>query len=121
MMVKYEMNKELRGIYFDIGFSMFKEHALEQAKRMKDKLLPICEENNILNIIERKKKEFEKAVESGEWTKVLPGRDILKLFINKYGQGLAYEPFKNQLVHEIKARDRIPKELKDVLSQLLRL
>ena len=52
---------------------------------------------------------------------MLPGRDILKLFIGKHGQDHAYELFKNQLVHEIKARDRVQKELKAVLSQLLRL
>lgn len=121
MMVKYDVNKELRTIYFDVGFPGLKDQALKQAKKLKDKLLTICESDTILGVIERNKKEFKVVVESGEWIKRLPGRTILKLFIGKYGRRLSYDPFKNQLVHEMKERDRVPKEMKDVLSQFLRL
>jgi len=111
----------LRGTYFDIGFPEIEDQALERAKKLKDKLLPICEPDNILNTVRRKKKEFEEATKSDEWIKMLPGRHILKLFIGKHGQGLAYELFRNQLVHEIKAKDRVAKELKDILNQVLKL
>lgn len=121
LMVKYEVNKDLGRIYFDIGFPNFEEQALKKAKNLKDKSLKILEKDNMLNIIQRKKKEFEKASESGEWVKIIPARNILKLFIGKYGKGLKYEPFKNQIVHEIKAREIIPMEIKDVLNRFLQL
>jgi hypothetical protein len=119
-MVKYKVNKELRTIYFDVGFPELENQAREQVKKLKDRLSSLCEIERVLGVIKATKEELENAIESGKWIEILPGREILKLFIGKYGQGLAYEPFKNQLVHEIKARDKIPKELKDVVSQILR-
>jgi len=121
MMIKYYVNKELRGSYFDIGYSRIEDHAIEQAEKLKNKLSQIFKRDTMLQIIGKKRKEFEEAIESDEWTRMLPGRHILGLFIGKYGKGLAYKPFKNQLVHEIKDRDEITKELKAAVSQLLKI
>ena len=52
---------------------------------------------------------------------IIPARDILKLFIGKYGKGMKYEHFKNQIVDEMKTRDVIPDELNEVLSRILQI
>jgi predicted ATPase len=119
MMVKHEVNKELRQVYFDIGFPKIEEQALEQSNKVRGRLLSLLEDKSIAAIIERKKDVLKDAIDSDKWCKMLPGREILRLFLAKYGHGIAYEQFRNQLVHEIKARDKIPKELKEALSRIL--
>ena len=119
-MVNYEVNKKLKGIYFDIGFEKLEEQAQGKAKNLKDKLLPVLGTDSIKNIIRNKSEEFQRALESGEWIKILPARDMLRLFISKYGQELRYKPFKNQLVHEIKTENRVLHEVQ-ALSKFLNL
>lgn len=118
-MIKYEVNKNMGRIYFDIGFSDFEKQALEKAKKLKENSLKIFEEANIKDIISRKKKEFEEACKSGEWVKIIPARELMKIFIGKYGTGLRYEQFKNQIVNEIKTTRRIPSELTTTINKIL--
>jgi len=119
-MVNHEVNNKLKRIYFDIGFENIEEQAQTKAKYLKDKLAPILGPDNIKDIISSKSREFQTALESSEWIKILPARDMLKLFISKYGQELRYKPFKNQLVHEIKDENRVPPEVQ-ALSKLFNL
>lgn len=119
-MVNYEVNKKLKGVYFDIGFEKIEEQAQTKAENLKNKLLPVLGTDSIKNIIRNKNEEFQRALESGEWIKILPARDVLTLFISKCGQELRYKPFKNQLVHEIKNEKRVPHEVQ-ALSKFLDL
>jgi len=119
-MVNYEVNKRLRGIHFDIGFEKINDQIQTKTEHLKSRLLPILETDNIRKIVAEKKRDFHKALESDEWIKILPARDMLKLFISKYGQELPYKPFKNQLVHEIKNENRVPSEVQ-ALSKFFNL
>jgi hypothetical protein len=119
-MVNYEVNKKLKGVYFDIGLEKIEEQAQTKAENLKNKLLPVLGTDNIKNIIRNKSEEFQRALESSEWVKILPARDVLTLFISRYGQELQYKPFKNQLVHEIEKEKRVPHEVQ-ALSKFLDL
>ena len=117
-MVNYEVNKKLKGIYFDIGFENIEEQAQTKAEDLKSKLLPIVETERIKTTIKNKSIEFQGALDSGEWIKILPARNVLKLFISKYGRELRYKPFKNQIVHQIKNEKRVPQEVQALIKFL---
>jgi len=113
-MVNYEVNKKLKEMHFDIGFEKIDEQAETKIEDLKSRILPIFDRDSIRKIIEDKRTKFQRALESDEWIKILPGRDILNLFISKYGRELQYKPFKNQLSHEIKNEDKVPQEVQNL-------
>ena len=113
-MVNYEVNKKLKEVHFDIGFEEIDEQAQRKIENLKNRLLPILQTDSIQRIVAEKRKDFQRLLESGEWVKVLPGREILTRFISRYGRELQYKPFKNQLIHEIRNENKVPKEVQDL-------
>ncbi len=69
-------------------------------------------------LIEDIRSSVEAALAGNEWRDVFPGREILKQFVQKYGQGIAYKHFKNLVANEIQ-RKGIPEEIQEYLNHII--
>lgn len=64
------------------------------------------------------KSELEQSFADGSWIKVLPGRDILKRFLDKEKVSLAYEPFRNLIVSKMANCGYKPNGMKVVIDKI---
>lgn len=118
-MVNYKLNTQLKGAYFNIGFPDVEKQAVDKASELKKDLSSTLDKENIKDIVQKTEKELAESITSGNWVNILPGRDLLKLFISKHGKPLAYEPLKNQLVNELRIQRKISAELEGTIKQIL--
>ena len=118
-MVNYALNAKTGDIYFKIGFPDVESQAIDKAEKIKLKTIDVLDEKKVREIVRGKEIEFDKAIASGKWVDILPGRSLLGLILNKYTHGLAYEQFRNQIVNEIANQKKIPKEVDATISQIL--
>ncbi len=63
--------------------------------------------------------QLHKELESGEWRKSFKGRDILKLFISKKGNGVKYEIFRNLIIHRMRDDGYKPAGMNAIISQIV--
>ncbi len=84
----------------------------DEIKCFKKYLLDLSEISiNVKEIISHYNNYFDDLIKSERWVDILPGRTILKIFLNKYGKDqLRWEYFRNQLIKEIKILG-IPEEV----------
>ncbi len=63
--------------------------------------------------------EMEAVLESGEWTKRFPGRNVLKRFVSEHLPGIGYEPFRNLILDTMAHSERRPANMREVLDEIL--
>lgn len=66
----------------------------------------------------KKKLELENSLKNDQWKEEFKGRDILKEFVRKHGQGMKYERFRDSIVNAIAERRNPPKGMANVLIQI---
>ena len=61
---------------------------------------------------------FDKIVNDGEWMNILPGKNILRNFLDRYGKSqFKWTLFRNLIVSEIK-NNSIPRDVQRVLNAI---
>lgn len=66
----------------------------------------------------KKKLELENSLKNDQWKEEFKGRNILKEFVRKHGQGMKYERFRDSIVNAIAERRNPPKGMANVLRQI---
>jgi len=64
-------------------------------------------------------REINSSLEDGSWRTSLPGRDILKRFVNGYAGGASYEQLRNLVLARMEADQYQPHGMKAVLDQII--
>lgn len=65
------------------------------------------------------RREYEQSFADGTWKKKLPGRDILKQFVNLIDSKVGYEIFRNLLVSNMAAAGYKPEGMKAVINRIV--
>lgn len=65
------------------------------------------------------RQEYEKCFADGSWRQVLPGRDILRRFVDVIKIGVGYEHFRNLLVNKMAEHGCKPKGMKNIIDQII--
>lgn len=63
--------------------------------------------------------EMQRSFVEGTWKRVLPGRDILKQFVNAERISVGYEPFRNLIVGRMAEKNIKPEGMKIVIEQIV--
>jgi ABC-type iron transport system FetAB ATPase subunit len=63
--------------------------------------------------------EYTKAVSNDDWMRAFRGRDILKLFVGKFGKGVAYDVFRNLLIARMRDVNFKPPGMMAVVTSIL--
>jgi predicted ATPase len=118
-MVSYSLNKRIGILYFKVGYPNVKEKAVAKSEQIKTRVLKTLNKTEIEKVVDDNEDKLEKAIQSGSWVNLLPGRDLLKHFSVEHAKGLAYDQFKNQIMKEIMRQGRVDKEITDKVSSIL--
>jgi len=91
------------------------EKILEYQNRLKS----ISIEQIDLDKLQKEKNEyFDTLINTDEWKNILPGRDILQYFLQKYGKNqVKWELFRNLIANELKSSESI-QEIRDTLNKI---
>jgi len=65
------------------------------------------------------RENIEKSFADGSWMKTMPGRDILKQYVNTLPNGISYDVFKNMVLRRMADVGYKPTGMKSVLDQIL--
>jgi hypothetical protein len=63
--------------------------------------------------------EYEAALTDGNWMKRFRGRDILKRFVGRFGNGLSYEHFRELILSKMRDERYQPAGMKEVIDKIL--
>ena len=66
----------------------------------------------------KKKLELENSLKNDQWKEEFKGRDIMREFVRKHGQGMKYERFRDSIVNAMAERRNPPKGMANVLRQI---
>ena len=66
----------------------------------------------------KKKLELENSLKNDQWKEEFKGRDIMREFVGKHGQGMKYERFRDSIVNAMAERRDPPKGMAKVLRQI---
>jgi AAA15 family ATPase/GTPase len=85
----------------------------------KNKLQDIINNSTDLSLLRgNMNNHFDILLRSGEWKNVLPGKLILKFFLNEiFGNKIKWEMFRNLLTDEVK-KIEIPKEVNEIIKSI---
>jgi hypothetical protein len=65
------------------------------------------------------RQELDNSLDSDDWMREFPGRDVLKAFVNRHIPGVAYEPFRNLILDKMAQSEYKPDNITQVLQQVL--
>ena len=89
--------------------------SLETMKHVLDRELSEAE---LKRSVHKKKEELDSALTTDEWKRVFRGRDILKAFVSRYGQGIRYERFRDMIVNRMRERGYQPPGMRNLLRKI---
>jgi len=118
-MVNFTLNAETGNIYFRIGFPDVEKQAIDRAEEIAREITCALGPGQVGELVRNKIREFDETIANGKWVDMLPGRELLRLFLGKYTYGLAYEQFRTQIVNEMRGQRKIPWEMQDIINQIL--
>ncbi|MEH1817097.1 MAG: AAA family ATPase [Nostoc sp.] len=55
----------------------------------------------------------------GTWRRILPGRDIIKLFVGKFGRGIPYERFRDLILARMRDNNFQPAGMKQIVERII--
>ena len=102
----------------DIGAALHDsiEKSIGQVQRRAETELRV---DDIRKRVDQEGEVLSKSLNGGDWKKHFKGRDILKVFVGKYGSGMRYELFRNLLISEMVNSGHQPEGMKAVLDKIL--
>ncbi len=74
--------------------------------------------DSLRDIQDRITRELEQSLLDDTWKKRIPGRDILKRFINKVRLGVRYEVFRNLIVSRMRDAEFKPPGINDIIQKI---
>jgi len=108
---------------FDPGTTDAAVTISEAISRSRQRINDVVDSTLRKDLIEQQAGQFNREVHAqlstNEWKKTFRGRDILRRFIGKYGQGLRYEPFRDLIIARMRDADYKPGGMKAVVDQIL--
>ncbi len=102
-------------------YKEFYEASKMTQKDINEKLSNELSEKNLKKKLLYIKNKMATSLKTDEWKKEYRGRNILKIFVSKYGQGINYEHFRNLIVSRMKIAVFRPEGMKDVIDKILEL
>lgn len=111
----------------DAGFDPSAEDiasiAAEAALRSRQKLVDTVDKSltsENLNIeLSKWKSDIEQAFADGSWLKLLPGREVLRAFVNDRGLSVPYDSFRNLIVSKMADAGHQPEGMKAVINTIV--
>jgi hypothetical protein len=97
--------------------------AISEAAIRSNKRIQVAVSSLARASLENQAKALEKTARaqllSGEWNRKFRGRDILKRFVGKHGQGLRYEAFRDLIIARMRDKEYQPEGMRSVVEQIL--
>nr|WP_161627114.1 AAA family ATPase [Pseudomonas sp. P818] len=76
-------------------------------------------ENELENLERELQTKYNTSIANGTWTKNMRGRDILKRFVSKHGNGISYESFRNLILSQMRDQGFRPEGMRVVIDAIL--
>jgi len=102
-----------------IGTALY-EAANKSASKINDLAKNSLSEKALIDLEQSMRAEFEKCFADGTWRTNLPGREILKRFIEEAKLGVGYEVFRNLLVKRMTEASHQPPGMKAILTKIIK-
>ena len=110
----------------DFGFSPSVDivDGISQAvERSFNRIQAVCQSSlnrdDVFELVSTARSRVEESFETGDWTKEIPGRLILREFTNRLGGKINYEILRNLIVSEMSMSNFKPTGMSEVLDQVL--
>jgi len=87
--------------------------------RLNDIVEHAASETEIQKAVSEKTAKMQTDLLSGEWKKTFRGRDVLKRFVGKHGNGVGYEVFRNLILARMKDQNFKPQGMSVILNKIL--
>lgn len=101
-----------------IGSALYKA-ATRSAERISKLAKETLSEQGLIDIEHKMRADFEKCFADGTWRKNIPGREILKRFVDAAKLPVGYEVFRNLLVKRMAESTYKPSGMKEILFQII--
>ena len=103
----------------DIGADLHSSivKSLERVSNLAETKLGI---DNIRKRIDEERKVLEQSLCEGDWKKHFKGRDILRVFVGEYVQGMRYEYFRDLIISQMVNAEHQPEGMKAVLDKIVK-
>ncbi|MGL5677650.1 MAG: AAA family ATPase [Cellulosilyticaceae bacterium] len=119
--IAYDLHEELRKYDFKVGGRDLEQNLKSRVKSQKEKIIDNLDEDRIVTLLSEKIDYIEQNWEE-IWKNLPPGRDILKMFVKEFVDGITYDRFIHLLVREcIKLNTSAIDELKSNLLEELNI
>lgn len=97
--------------------------ASQAAERSLKNVSSVVEEKlsapQLKSVLEEWTSDIETSFSDGSWIKKIPGRDILKAFIDEKRIGISYEPFRNLIVSHMVDNGFKPEGMKNIIESII--
>lgn len=111
----------------DLGFSPETSNVAEDLhkaitrsmERIKTQISTSLLETELKSLEERTRTEIDESFTDGTWLKNIPGRDILKQYINIEGISINYEIFRNLIVAKMVEKNHKPEGMSRIINQIV--
>ena len=90
----------------------------KSSKSLKEEIETNITREKLCKKADKKKLELENSLKNDQWKEKFKGRDILREFVGKHGQGMKYERFRDSIVNAMAERRDPPKGMAKVLRQI---
>ncbi|MHC0066880.1 AAA family ATPase [Nostoc sp. UIC 10890] len=59
------------------------------------------------------------SLENGTWRRIFPGRDIIKLFVGRFGRNIPYERFRDLILARMRDKNFQPPGMKEIVDRII--
>jgi hypothetical protein len=98
--------------------SMFTASIGESRARLEQLIAAGLSPDSVRARVDAISKSFEVALEDGSWRRIFRGRDILKRLLDRRGETIKYEYFRNLIINSMKEAGYIPEGMAEVLQKI---
>lgn len=102
----------------NIGIALY-EAASRSAEKISKLAEEVLSEQSLKDLEQKMRADFEKSFADGTWRVNLPGREILKRFVEAASLPVGYEVFRNLLVNRMTEASYQPAGMKEILLKIV--
>lgn len=86
--------------------------------KLQASMLGELSQTNIENMLNKERQKLQDSISDGSWKQKIPGRNILRKFVGKFGNSTGYKVVRNQIIGRMKDSSFQPEGMKIIIDQI---